>query len=60
MKSVKSNIFRVVKVNVNTSNRKSHQWGEIVDVKTGKVLHRGQLKHIRYTAKKRYNTTVTI
>jgi hypothetical protein len=31
-----------------------------VDAKTGKVLHRGQLKHIRYTAKKRYNTTVTI
>jgi hypothetical protein len=29
-----------------------------VDTRTGKVLHTGQMKHIKYVAKKRYNVSL--
>ncbi len=61
MKSVKANLFAVpVRVKINTTDGNKDQWGQIVDCRTGNVLHTGQLKHIRYVAKKRYNTSLGI
>ena len=60
MKSVKANVFATpIRVRVNTSNKNKHQWGQIVDAKSGAVLHTGQLKHIKYVAKKKYNTVAS-
>lgn len=60
MKSVKANVFATpIRVRVNTSNKNKHQWGQIIDAKSGAVLHTGQLKHIKYVAKKKYNTVAS-
>jgi hypothetical protein len=61
MKSVKANVFASpIKVRVNTEDKSKNQWGQIVDVRSGRVLHTGQLKHIKYVAKKRYNAVASI
>jgi hypothetical protein len=61
MKAVKANLFaQPVRVRVNTTNNKKDQWGQIIDCSTGNVLHTGQLKHIKYVAKKRYNTLLNM
>jgi DUF917 family protein len=43
-----------VRILLNTSNRSSHQWAKIVDARTGKILHTGQLAYIKRLAKLRY------
>jgi hypothetical protein len=35
----------------------SNKWGQIVEITSGKILHVGQLKYIRYTFNKRYKLT---
>ena len=56
MKKVSANLFALpIKVRVNTTDKSKNQWGEIIDARSGSVLHRGQLKHIKYVAKKNYN-----
>ena len=59
MKKVKANLFAVpVRVKVNTMDRNKSQW--IVEAKTGKILHTGQLRHIRRVARERYNALLDI
>jgi len=53
-------IARPVKVVVNTSDKRSHQWGQIRDAVTGRVLHTGQVGYIKRVAKKRYNSVVSL
>jgi hypothetical protein len=61
MKKVSANLFAMpIKVRVNTTNKSKNQWAEIVNARSGEVLHRGQLKHIRYVAKKRYNVNAAL
>jgi len=61
MKKVKANLFAVpVRVKVNTMDRNKSQWGQIVEAKTGKILHTGQLRHIRRVARERYNALLDI
>jgi hypothetical protein len=58
MKLAKSVVARPVKVVINSRN--GHQWGQIKDARSGFVLHTGRLPYIKYTAKKKYNHSVTI
>jgi hypothetical protein len=60
MKSVKANLLALpVKVRINTTDKNKNQWAEIIDARTGVTLHRGQPKHIKYVARKRYNVGVS-
>lgn len=56
MKSLK--IRPSVRVVVNTNKIDSHRWARIIDAKTGKVLHTGQVPYIVRTAQKRYGVIV--
>lgn len=56
MKSVK--VRPSVRIVVNTSNVSSNRWARIVDVKSGKVLHTGQVPYIVRLAQKRYGLIV--
>jgi hypothetical protein len=58
MKIAQTKIANPVRIVLNTTNPSRHQWAKIVDTSTGKVLHTGQMKHIKYVAKKRYNMTL--
>jgi hypothetical protein len=61
MKAVKGNLFAVqIKGKVNTTNRSRDQWAQIVECRTGKVLHTGQPRYIKRVAKDRYNTLLDI
>jgi len=60
MKSVKANLIALpVKVRLNTADKTKNQWAEIIDARSGVTLHRGQLKHIKYVARKKYNVAVS-
>ena len=60
MKSVKANLLALpVKVRMNTTDKSKNQWAEIIDAHSGRTLHRGQLKHIKYVARKKYNVAVS-
>jgi hypothetical protein len=59
MKRIRSVVIaRPVKVLINS--RRGHQWGQIKDAVTNKVLHTGRLPYIKRTALKRYNHKVTL
>ncbi len=50
-----------VKIIRNTSaSSTSHQWSKIVEVKTNKVLHTGQVGYIKRVARKKYNLDATM
>jgi len=53
MKAVKSNMFRKVRVVLNTDRSDRPQWAKIVV--DGKVAHTGQRKYIKSVAKNKYN-----
>ena len=57
MQAVKSSSFATpVRIRRNTSaSSKNHQWAQIIDAKTGKVLHTGRIHYISVVARKRYN-----
>lgn len=60
MQNVKANLLALpVKVRLNTQNKSKAQWAEIIDARSGRTLHRGQLKHIKYVARKKYNVAVS-
>jgi hypothetical protein len=44
-----------VRVQLNTTNDKRHQWARIICVKTGRVVHTGQPKYIKRVAKTKFN-----
>ena len=44
-----------VRVQLNTTNTKRHQWARIIDCKTGRIIHTGQPKYIAKVAKTKYN-----
>jgi hypothetical protein len=58
MLSTKVVIARPVKIVLNTSDKKSHQWGQIRCAVSGTVLHTGQVPYIRQVARKLYNARV--
>ena len=58
MKAVKSNIYRKVRVVLNTERPDRPQWAKIVV--DGQVTHTGQKSYIRRIAKKRYNLLPTM
>jgi hypothetical protein len=61
MKAVKGNLFAVeIKGKLNTTNRSRDQWAQIVDCRSGKVLHTGQPRYIKRVAKAKYNTLLDI
>ena len=61
MKAVKGNVFAVgIKGKLNTQDKSRDQWAQIVECKTGNVLHTGQPRYIKRVAKTRYNTMLDI
>lgn len=60
MKRVQVVVAREVKVVLNTSNAKRHQWAKIVDAKTGAILHTGQTGYIRKVALGKYNALASL
>ena len=61
MKAVKGNVFAVgIKGKLNTQDKSRDQWAQIVECKTGNVLHTGQPRYIKRVAKARYNTMLDI
>jgi hypothetical protein len=61
MKAVKGNLFAVeIKGKLNTTNRSRDQWAQIVECRTGRVLHTGQPRYIKRVAKAKYNTLLDI
>ena len=61
MKAVKGNVFAVgIKGKLNTKDKSRDQWAQIVECKTGTVLHTGQPRYIKRVAKARYNTMLDI
>ncbi len=61
MKAVKGNLFAVeIKGKLNTTNRSRDQWAQIVDCRSGRVLHTGQPRYIKRVAKAKYNTLLDI
>ena len=61
MKAVKGNLFAVeIKGKLNTTNRSRDQWAQIVDCRSGKILHTGQPHYIKRGAKAKYNTLLDI
>ena len=61
MKAVKGNLFAVeIKGKLNTTNRSRDQWAQIVDCRSGKILHTGQPRYIKRVAKAKYNTLLDI
>jgi hypothetical protein len=55
MKLAQVKIATPVRVQLNTTNTKRHQWARIIDNRTGRVLHTGQPKYIRRVARKKFN-----
>jgi hypothetical protein len=53
MQKIKTKTARPVRVIVNTKNPNRDQWAKIVE--GNKVLHAGQLRYIRRTAKEKFN-----
>ena len=52
MKAVKGNVFAVgIKGKLNTQDKSRDQWAQIVECKTGTVLHTGQPRYIKRVAK---------
>jgi len=58
MKAVKSNIYRKVRVVLNTERPDRPQWAKIIV--NGEVAHTGQRSYISRIAKKRYNLLPTM
>ena len=58
MKAVKSNIYRKVRVVLNTERPDRPQWAKIIV--NGEVAHTGQRSYIRRIAKQRYNLMPTL
>jgi len=56
MKVIKTKLVNQIGVRVNTTRKDRDQWAQIVCQDSGRVLHTGQPKYIRYIARKRYNT----
>lgn len=53
MQKVQTKSRRQVRVILNTTNAKSHQWAKIVEGR--KVLHVGQPNYIKQIARKKFN-----
>jgi len=53
MQKVQTKSRRQVRVILNTTNAKRHQWAKIVEGK--KVLHVGQPNYIKQIARKKFN-----
>jgi hypothetical protein len=49
-----------VKGRLNTNDASKNQWAQIVNCRTGKVLHTGQPRYIKRVAKAKYNTMLEI
>ena len=62
MLKVNTNVFaRPIRVVRNTHKGSvNDQWAKIVDAKSGKILHTGQLRYIRRVARDRYNVGVEL
>ena len=61
MKNVNGNVFAVqVKGRLSTNDASKNQWAQIVNCRTGKVLHTGQPRYIKRVAKAKYNTMLEI
>jgi hypothetical protein len=58
MKAAKTNIYRHVKVVLNTPRQDRPQWAKIVV--NGQVAHTGQRKYIKSVAKQKYNLLAEI
>ena len=58
MKAAKTNIYRHVKVVLNTDREDRPQWAKIVV--NGKTAHTGQRKYIKRVAKQRHNLLANI
>ncbi len=58
MKAAKTNIFRHVKVVLNTDREDRPQWAKIVV--NGQTAHTGQRKYIKRVAKQKYNLLAEI
>ena len=61
MYAVNGILFAVeIKGKLNTTNRSRDQWAQIVECRTGRVLHTGQPRYIKRVAKAKYNTLLDI
>ena len=61
MQKVSSNVFNLaIRIQKNTGNGRSDQWAKIIDAKSGKTLHIGQLGYIKRVARKRYNVDAAL
>jgi hypothetical protein len=61
MKAVNGNVFALsIKGKLNTTDKSRDQWAQIIECKSGKVLHTGQPRYIKRVAKDRYNTLLNI
>lgn len=59
MKNVQVVVANPVKV-VSNGAVKGHKWAKVVDVKTGRVLHCGQLRYIKRVALAKYNALASL
>lgn len=62
MQTVKANVFSTpIRVIRNTSaGSKNDQWAKIVEARSGKTLHVGQVRYIKRVARKRYNVNASL
>ena len=59
MQNAQANIFATpIVIKRNTTKASRHQWAKIMDKKTGKTLHIGQISYIRRVAREKYNVSV--
>jgi hypothetical protein len=59
MKKAKVVVARPVRV-VSNGAINGHQWARIVDVKTGRTIHTGQLPYIKRIALAKYNALASL
>lgn len=59
MKNAKVVIANPVRV-VSNGAVKGHKWARIVDVKTGRTIHTGQLPYIKRIALAKYNALASL
>jgi hypothetical protein len=50
---------RAIKVKQNTQLGTSHQWSQVLDAKTGEVLHTGQTGYIKRVVRTKYNQVIS-
>ena len=61
MKAIKGNVFALaIKGKLNTPDKSRDQWAQIIDCRSGNVLHTGQPRYIKRVARTRYNTSLDI